>query len=124
MVTEIVRLLKDRPKRYGRMHLTNYDRLFILYQRSQHMSVEEIAKRVPCGYSSVRQYLEKVRHDPSLLFAVNEVYIETAPNRFSCGFCRAVKQREAAIQHHVLGHIFPIEVSRDYSTARIKARRY
>ena len=102
--------LAELPRRKKRQRLSEREKLYILWARSQGLSYRRIAAGLNATTNTVHQHYQALISDPVLLFEL-PVLCQAGAKGYECQFCRAYRQGRIKAMRHVLAHFVDPEIA-------------
>jgi hypothetical protein len=102
--------LADLPRRQKRQRLTEQDKMYILWARSQGLSYRRIAAALNATTNTIHQHYQALISDPVLLFEL-PVLRQTGAKTYECQFCGTSRQGRIRAMRHVLAHFVDPEIA-------------
>jgi hypothetical protein len=112
LIKDELRDRKTRPSsRSDETHLTNDDRLFIIWCWSRGMLSSAVAAQVKCSHDTVLNYRSEVFREPYRVFDL-PVGSKQGQRKYVCRLCGDAERSETICKKHVLRHFMPKEFAR------------
>ena len=93
--------------------ITVEDKMAILWMLAHDWSILRICGQINSAYNTVFFFRQGMIKDPSIIAKLPVIDVK-GKRKFQCRLCRAVRPTRIGCLRHVMSHVLPLEVARDY----------